>query len=64
VFTNDPSQVSLVITDSPQHDQHSDGFGFTAVLPGGFLPFFDYEALVADEHASQHIFTVGLRKEF
>jgi uncharacterized protein with beta-barrel porin domain len=64
VFTNDPSQVSLVITDSPQHDYGRIGFGFTAVLPGGFLPFFDYEALVADEYASQHIFTVGLRKEF
>jgi len=40
------------------------GFGVTAVLPRGFLPFFDYEALVGDEHTSQHIFTAGLRIEF
>lgn len=63
-FSSDPTQVAVVINDSPQHDYGRIGFGVTAVLPGGLLPFFDYEALVGDEHASQHIFTAGLRMEF
>jgi outer membrane lipase/esterase len=62
-FSNDPARAPLVISDVVQHDYGRIGVGVTAVLPRGVLPFFDYEALVGDEHASQHIFTAGLRLE-
>ncbi len=64
VFSNDPARAPLLISDPVTRDYGRIGFGVTAVLPRGFLPFFDYEALVGDEHTSQHIFTAGLRIEF
>ncbi len=54
----------LLITDTVVHDYGKIGLSVTAVLPHGLMPYFDYEALVGDQHFSQHIFTAGLRMEF
>jgi len=63
-FTSDPTAATLLINDAVAHDYGKVGLSLTAVLPHGLLPYFDYEALVGDDHFSQHIFTAGLRAEF
>ena len=63
-FSSDPAGATLLINDAVAHDYGKVGLSLTAVLPHGLLPYLDYEALVGDEHFSQHIFTAGMRVEF
>ncbi len=50
--------------DSNDRNYLNVGAGFAFVLPGGWIPFADYEGLFEYENWSFHRVTGGLRKEF
>jgi outer membrane autotransporter protein len=50
--------------ESPDRDYANLGASLIWVLPGGWLPFVDYQVLAGYEDLDRHSVTVGLRKEF
>lgn len=63
-FVLDTSNTVLTVTgDSPDRNYFNLGAGVAMVLPNGWLPFVDYEALVGYEDFDRHRVTFGLRKE-
>jgi outer membrane autotransporter protein len=50
--------------DSPDRDYVNIGGGVVAVLPGGWMPYVDYQALLFYDDWTRHQLTGGIRKEF
>ena len=63
-FLLDTSNTVLAVTgDGPDRNYFNLGAGVAVVLPNGWLPFVDYEALVGYEDLDRHRLSFGLRKE-
>lgn len=53
-----------VVTDAPDRNYFNAGVGLLWILPGGIMPFVDYEALLGYRNFNRHRVTAGLRLEF
>jgi outer membrane autotransporter protein len=51
-------------SDSPDRDFVNLGAGVAAVLPGGWMPYVDYQTLLFYRDWERHQLTAGIRKEF
>lgn len=49
--------------DDPDEDYYNVGIGVSFVLPGGWLPFVDYQAILGYDDFGQSRLTAGLRRE-
>lgn len=49
--------------DGPDRDYFNLGGGFAVVLPGGLMPYFDFNALLGYSNLTQYRFSGGLRIE-
>lgn len=58
------SSTLVITSDAPDRDHANLGLGLLFVLPGGVMPFVDYEALAGYSGYSRHRATIGLRLEF
>jgi outer membrane autotransporter protein len=64
-FTLDTRNTTFaVINDSPDRDYFNGGLGLLLVLPGGVMPYLDYEGLLGYSGFDRHRVTAGLRLEF
>jgi outer membrane autotransporter protein len=64
-FTLDTRNTTFaVINDSPDRNYFNGGLGLLLVLPGGVMPYVDYEGLVGYSGFDRHRVTAGLRLEF
>jgi len=75
-FRDDPNAVEAsfvqdtgdtrfaVLSDPPDRNYYNVGAGLRVVLPNGWMPYVDYEALVGYEDRTRHRATAGLRAEF
>lgn len=64
-FVNDLNNNTFTLVgDEPDRDYWTVGFGMLFILPNGWMPFVDYEALLAYDDLDRHRFTAGLRAEF
>ena len=62
---NDINNNTLTaLTDNPDRDYATLGFGFSNVFQGGIQVFFNYQALLAYHNVNSHGFTGGVRFEF
>jgi uncharacterized protein with beta-barrel porin domain len=63
-FALDTAANQLTLTgDAPDRSHLNLGAGLLLVLPGGWIPFLDYEGLVGDSELTQHRLSFGLRTE-
>ena len=61
----DPARNTFAIrNDPPDRNSFNVGAGLLFVLPNGWMPYVDYEALLGYSDASRHRVTAGLRVEF
>jgi outer membrane autotransporter protein len=61
----DPARNAFrVRNDPPDRNSFNVGAGLLFVLPNGWMPYVDYEALLGYSDASRHRVTAGLRVEF
>ncbi len=51
------------VGDSPDRDYFNLGGGFVVVLPGGLMPYFDFQALLGYSRLERYRFSGGLRIE-
>ena len=64
-YTADPNGVTLTaLTDNPDRDYATVGFGFSNVFQGGVQIFFNYQALLGYRNVNSNGFTGGVRFEF
>lgn len=56
--------VFRVRGDDPDRDTWNAAIGVLLVLPGGWMPFADYEALLGHSFLDRHRVVAGVRKEF
>ena len=49
--------------DSPDRDFFNVGVGLAAIFPNGWIPFVDFQLLVAHSHRDSYRISAGLRKE-
>ena len=49
--------------DSPDRDYFNLGGGFVVVLPGGLMPYFDFQALLGYSNLERYRFSGGFRFE-
>ena len=54
----------LVTNDAPDRNAFNAGVGLLFVLPNGWMPYVDYEALLGYRDFERHRVTAGLRVEF
>ncbi len=54
----------LVTNDAPDRDAFNAGVGLLFVLPNGWMPYVDYEALIGYRDFDRYRLTAGLRVEF
>ncbi len=63
-FVLDTRASQLTLTgDAPDRSHLNLGAGLLLVLPGGWIPFVDYEGLVGDPELARHRLSFGLRAE-
>jgi len=53
-----------VVTDSPDRNFFNVGASLLFILPNGWMPFIDVEALLSYEDLDRQRYTAGLRVEF
>jgi outer membrane autotransporter protein len=58
------STAFAVRNDAPDRNAFNVGAGLLFVLPGGWMPYVDYEALLGYRGMDRHRLTAGLRVEF
>jgi uncharacterized protein YhjY with autotransporter beta-barrel domain len=60
----DSANTPFAITnDAPDRDYFNAGIGLVFVLPGGVMPFIDYEALIGYSNLKRHRVAAGIRLE-
>jgi uncharacterized protein YhjY with autotransporter beta-barrel domain len=63
-YLNDAASTPFVFAgNSPDRDYFNLGGGFAVVLPGGLMPYFDFNALLGYSNLTQYRFSGGLRIE-
>ena len=64
-FALDPLGNAITVPgDRPDRNWFNVGFGLSAILPGGWVPFVDVEALLGHRFLERQVVTAGLRFEF
>ncbi len=64
-YTADPNGINLTaLTDNPDRDFATVGFGFSNVFQGGVQIFFNYQALLGYRNVTSNGFSGGVRYEF
>lgn len=64
-YVHDPTGLSsfTAANEDPDRDYFQVGAGMTAVLPGGWSPFANFQSILGLEDLNSYLFTVGVRKE-
>ncbi len=64
-FNEDPAGAAFAMRgDGVDRNYANIGAGAVLLLAGGWMPYFDYEALLGFEHFARHRLSAGLRLEF